>query len=127
MIANRAFWACLSFPLAIAAQTHSSHAEDALLCTRTDGMIPGPLVSDKVAARKIFEAISENLQDTKKYRDIRVSDEGATWVVVGFEQAPRPVPPPKGYESVEITTGGGGLTLRIDKCTGAVTEAYYAR
>jgi len=58
-----------------------------------------------------------------------VVDDGKSWAV--YEQqrgaGTKVTPLPNGWEKVMVTAGGGGLTLEIDKCTGAITEAYYDR
>ncbi|MBV9989810.1 MAG: hypothetical protein JOZ72_00840 [Alphaproteobacteria bacterium] len=95
-------------------------------------MIEGPVVPTKQAAKEIYIAIAKAREPKawRKQPDIFVLDEGATWGV-GQDS---PVPPVKTWknaqgkvmETITVSTGGGGLEMEIDKCTGAVAM-HYAR
>lgn len=96
-------------------------------------MIRGPYVANKTAARGIFKTIAAAIEPqahrNKRYPIVVVVDDGKSWAV--YEQqrggGTKVTPLPNGWEKVVVTAGGGGLTLEIDKCTGAITQAYYDR
>lgn len=91
-----------------------------LQCPRQPGTIGGPYVPDPEAAKAIFLVVEKALggSGTHRNRPLGVSDEGSSWTVSHM-----PPPRPPGTR----TFGGGMLTVEIDKCTGAVLKAYYAR
>jgi hypothetical protein len=85
------------------------------VCHHQDGMIDGPVVPTAEVARGIFTAVAKPLQSEQaasKYV-LTVVDNGSAW---GLHQA---LPTP--------TDGGGGLEMRIDKCTGAVSALHYSK
>ncbi|MEO7691248.1 MAG: hypothetical protein ABIS51_18335 [Sphingomonas sp.] len=88
------------------------------VCRHQDGMIDGPFVPNAEVARGIFNAVAKPLQGERvasRYV-LTIIDTGAAWVL---------------YQALPThninTRGGGGLTMRIDKCTGAVSEMHYTR
>jgi hypothetical protein len=95
-------------------------AGPAPVCHHEDGLIDRPVVPTAEVARAIFAAVAKPLQSEQaasKYV-LTIADGGAAWVV--FQALP---PPPAGM----IQFGGGGLEMRIDKCTGAISEMHYSR
>jgi len=89
------------------------------VCRHQDGMIDRPVVPTAEVARSIFAAVAKPLQSEQTAGGyvLTIADEGAAWAV--FQALPdRPG---------MITMGGGGLTMRIDKCTGAISEMHYQR
>lgn len=89
------------------------------VCPHHDGLIDGPVVPTAEVARGIFAAVAKPLQSEQaasKYV-LTIADQGADWAV--YQALPKP--------PGTITVGGGGLEMRIDKCTGAISEMHYSR
>jgi hypothetical protein len=90
------------------------------VCRHQDGVIDGPVVPTAEVAQGIFNAIAKPLQSEQvasRYV-LTVFDDGAAW---GINQV---LPAPT---DGSVIFGGGGLTMRIDKCTGAISEMHYLR
>ena len=89
------------------------------VCQHRDGLIDGPLVPTAEIARGIFMAVARPFQSGQAASGyvLTIADQGADWAVY---QAP---PTPSGVS----VRGGGGLTMRIDKCTGAISEMHFIR
>ncbi len=88
------------------------------VCRHQDGMIDGPVVPTAEVARGIFTAVaraSQSEQAAGQYV-LTIVDTGAAWGV--YQALPT--------DNIN-TRGGGGLTMRIDKCTGAISEMHYSR
>ncbi len=90
------------------------------VCHHQDGMIDRPVVPTAEVARDIFAAVAKPLQSEQAASGyvLTIADQGAAWVVYRA-----PPPPPAGMS----IRGGGGLEMRIDKCTGAISEMHYSR
>ena len=95
-------------------------AGPAPVCRHQDGMIDGPVVPTAEVARGIFAAVAKPLQSeqTASAYVLTIADVGVAW---GVSQA---LPAPTDGSAIR---GGGGLTMRIDKCTGAISEMYFIR
>lgn len=100
-------------------------------CGKEAGMVAGPFVKDAATARRIFEAVAEGLRDPAFIAayGILVNEEAADWVV--FQSRPSA---PDACEHATSDTAGcsvsasaGGLSMRVDKCTGAVSHVHYQR
>src|SRR4051812_37103328 len=80
-----------------------------------------PVVPDEAAARRIFAAVLESRPRRRGPRyALEVSpdrDDPGKWLVVQSLLPPRRKPP---RGSIWIQAGGGGLGMRIDRCTGAI-------
>ena len=89
------------------------------VCHHQDGLIGGPVVPTAEVARGIFSAVAKPLQSDKAASQyvLSIFDAGTAW---GVYQA---LPTPAGTEAF----GGGALEMRIDKCTGAISEMHYIR
>ena len=90
-----------------------------LACPKEPGFIGGPLVPTADAAKGIFAVVSQAIlpgQPRDKYVLV-ATDNGTTWSV---SQGLRP-------PNDKNTFGGGGLTMQIDKCTGAISEVHAIR
>ncbi|MEP7006581.1 MAG: hypothetical protein ABI810_11405 [Sphingomonas bacterium] len=106
----------LALQIIVMAPTASGPAP---VCRHQDGLIDGPVVPTAEVARGIFAAVAKPLQSEQaasKYV-LTIADQGAAWAV---HQA---LPNTPGM----ITMGGGGIEMRIDKCTGAIREMHYSR
>jgi hypothetical protein len=89
------------------------------VCHHQDGLIDGPAVPTAEVARGIFAAVAKPLQSELAASGyvLTIADQGAAWAVY------QALPNPPGM----TTRGGGGLEMRIDKCTGAISEMHYIR
>ncbi len=87
---------------------------------------PGrPLVANAETARTIFLAVEKDFfpqADREAYPAVDVRDEGERWSV--FRWRP-PVSLPNGQ--LEVTHGGGQLTLAIAKCDATISDVYLSK
>jgi hypothetical protein len=88
-------------------------------CPHTAGHIQGPFVPTAAAARQVFIAIGDAVAPDAmaKHQDVVVQDEGSYWAVFQTMRVRR------GENGPVVTSSGGGLSLDLDKCTGAVLRA----
>ena len=85
-------------------------------CVKEPGHIPGPFVPDANTARAIFLVVEKAvvfLADAAHFPVVKVQDEGDSWEVF------------RTRESDEF--GGGQLQLKIEKCTGRISQASLSR
>jgi hypothetical protein len=86
-----------------------------------------PVAPDEAAARRIAEAViaTRPFQSRQRYilRVTPADDDPGQWVA--FETPP-PLPPDR-HGVVHVQRGGGGLGMRIDRCTGAISRLFYQR
>jgi hypothetical protein len=92
-------------------------------CTHTDGLIDGPFVPNAAIATAIYRAVRPGIGEGPKPElpEVEVFDAGGHWEVMENRKRAPPSDP------MEMTYGGGQLYLRIDKCTGAISDAAYNR
>lgn len=86
----------------------------------------GELVPSAQVARDIAEVIFRSRQSPElrsRYVVHVEQDEGRGWVV--FQTLPDS--PPDANGNVTVTAGGGGLGMRIDRCSGAMSSVFYLR
>jgi hypothetical protein len=87
-----------------------------------------PVAPDEAAARRIAEAViaSRPSRPRRRYilRVVPDRDDPALWVA--FQSLPPPRRPARPNEIV-LQAGGGGLEMRIDRCTGAISRLFYER
>jgi glyoxylase-like metal-dependent hydrolase (beta-lactamase superfamily II) len=92
-------------------------------CPHSGGYIDGPFAPTPAAARGIYlavrKAIAPRLRWTRREQVI-VNDEGDHWSVYSSV-------PPKTRKGGVVVRAGGGLELEINKCSGAVAHAAYAK
>ena len=100
-------------------------------CPKKPGLLAGPFVDKAETARAIFQAVARGLRGDASMNayNVNVRDEVDHWTVY---QSLRPEPgdcevAPPGTTTCSVTSGGGGLEMHIDKCTGAISHAHYAR
>ncbi|KCZ86485.1 hypothetical protein HHI_17213 [Hyphomonas hirschiana VP5] len=86
-------------------------------CPHVGGMIEGPYVAGESTARSIAQAVVEQMQwhDLQAEYDLNIRDDGDAWIA--FQS-------PKERQDVR---GGGGLTMRISKCDGAISSMHWQR
>ncbi len=97
--------------------------QSGLTCPKIPGYIQGPFVPDKVAAKRLFVAhlatIDGRLPEKSEF--LEVVDRGTDWELrlkyAPADQGGRPIP----------LQGAIALTMKLDKCTGAVVEASRVR
>jgi hypothetical protein len=87
-----------------------------------------PVAPTQMAARRIAEAViaARPHQPRQRYvlRVIPDQDDPGSWSA--FQSLPEPtrrLPPGQ----IRVTAGGGGVEMRIDRCTGAVSRLFYVR
>ncbi|MEA3039469.1 MAG: hypothetical protein QOE79_1982 [Sphingomonadales bacterium] len=87
-----------------------------------------PMVPDEAAARRIFSGVLAVRPHRRgPHYLLKVApdrDDPGKWLVV------QTLPPPRGKlppGRIWVEAGGGGLGMRIDRCTGAVSDLYYQR
>jgi hypothetical protein len=91
-----------------------------LLAAAAGGPCVHPAAPDQASARRIAQTIIVNRNRTGRPLppyDLRIEadrDDSGQWLAY---QTPRNGP----------TRGGGGMSFRIDRCTGAVSRITYAR
>jgi len=87
-------------------------------CTARWGKPGKPLVSNPDTARAIFLAVEKDFfpnADAKTYPAVEVADEGTKWAI--FRWRP-PVATSAG--DMEVTRGGGQLSIAVSKCTAEI-------
>jgi hypothetical protein len=92
-----------------------------------------PLATQKQVALGIFNAIASGRQTVRgdKY-ETKIDDQGDSWSIYQVLKGGDSVKEFTGKngqrsESVNITAGGGGLEMIIDKCTAVVSDAHLSR
>lgn len=125
----------LFLAIAASAQADAESVAGGLTCPKQDGFVGGPYVATKDTAAEIYATIGkamfpgtfQNLQ--KKYPKVTVEDQGDKWGVTQTREQPPQTrgTDGQGREFIIVQAGGGMLDMTIDKCTGAVSEMYFAR
>ena len=87
-----------------------------------------PVAPDRAAARRLAEAVLAGHQSprTRYVLNIEPDRDDPAHYWRAFQSLPpprRPAPP----GSIWVVAGGGGLGMRIDRCTGEVSELFYQR
>src|SRR5882757_3368657 len=100
------------------AQVPQTSAPKQIKCSKTEGYIGGPFVSTRQAARQIFLAVAREIapDKVKQYPVVTITDAGDHWEV---SQATQPSTDPAPPNSISVDAGGGGVYMRIEKCSGA--------
>jgi hypothetical protein len=91
-------------------------AAQPIACPKRDSM-PRPMVPTAEVAKGIYLAVEKGLKfhpNPMIHSDLVVSDGGAAW------QVSRHLKP-------KHMKGGGQLSLRIDKCSGEISHAWFAK
>jgi hypothetical protein len=85
-----------------------------------------PWVSTKDAAKAIYLAVgqAQGIPRFKDYPIILVEDGGDHWSV--WQESGKPPPKLKAGQVI-VQAGGGQLSMDIDKCTGAISNAVRNR
>lgn len=87
----------------------------------------GEAVPDASTARRIAEAIITSRMPssrTRRYQLVVEPDEEVAGAWLAHQSMPRPQ---QTRRSITVAMGGGGLTMRIDRCTGTISNLYYQR
>jgi hypothetical protein len=96
-------------------------------CPHVDGFIDGPFVPTKAATRRVYLAtlaiVAPNHR-IARHAKVVIEDAGDRWSVYEYEDTP---PANEARGEMTVTIGGGGLSLQIDKCSGAVVNASLER
>jgi hypothetical protein len=100
--------------VATASAAHSASPK----CSHEDGFIEGPLVPDHKTAEAIFRAVisARFPRSLSSYPIIKVADNGGSWTVYSTATPVKSIP---GEVVVEM---GGGMSMAIEKCTGAISK-----
>lgn len=114
---------CTSTPI-----NKSSTELGSYVCPKYPGLIAGPFVRTEDSALTIAEAVISDLQSDEvreKYR-LEISDAEKYWAV---NQLPRgwSEDPIQDDGTLVISSGGGGISMLISKCDGAITQAHWIR
>lgn len=87
-----------------------------------------PVAWNEAAARRIAEAaIAARPHPARKRYVLRIQpddDDPGQWIAFQSRPEPRRREGPGWFR---VTAGGGGLSMRIDRCTGAVSRLYYSK
>jgi hypothetical protein len=95
-----------------------------------------PVAPDEQAARRIAEAIIANVPSSAMVRRAKAAgkrydltvhadrDDASKWIA--FQSPRRDRARPKRNEII-VHFAGHGLGMKIDRCTGAISEMYYQR
>jgi hypothetical protein len=113
------------FVLASASVTTAMGAADPPLCRDTN-FINRQFVPTAEIAQAIYRAIGHGLARDflKRYPIVVADDKGDHWSMSQTNSEP---PPKVGVGTVVVSAGGGQLSMDIDKCSGAVTNASFNR
>jgi hypothetical protein len=108
---------------AFASSADSSPNRIPLTCPKSGGYISGPFAGTKATAEKIFLAIRGEVAPQYKGSNsssVRADDKGDYWSVyqIKLMRTDRKSPP---------IAMANGLSLEIDKCSGAVKSAAFVR
>lgn len=91
-------------------------------------MPTGPVIPDEKTARAVAKAIISAQPTSERLRKYRLNisggglTEGAWFAYQGPENKPKIT-----HKEISVVMGGGGLTMRIDRCTGAISDLHYVR
>lgn len=87
-----------------------------------------PVVPDEAAARRIAEsviAVRGSPRDRRYVLKVMPDrDDAGQWLA--FQSLPEPRQP-RNPRRIVVSTGGGGLGMRIDRCTGTISRLSYQR
>lgn len=88
-----------------------------------DGYIDGPFVPTEGAARRIYLAARDAIAPGQRSMNlqVKINDEGDHWSVYAIRRVRQQ------DHGLVVVQGGGGLGLQINKCSGAVSNAAFAR
>jgi|GEM_PF-3325031 len=110
----------LSAPFAARADTGNRNA------CQGEGIGREPLVQSEATAKEIFLAIARARApfNMKRYPLVVANDAGDHWEVTQAGKTPSTT-----YAAGTVTTtfGGGQLSMHIDKCSGAISKAYFSK
>lgn len=112
--------------IALAAPAIAATPDSALTCAPRLGKTT-PLVASAETAKDLFIAIERDFfpqANKTEYPDVEAIDSGAYWDVFR-RRSPDRDPQPEGY--ITIRAGGGQLSMRIDKCTSAISHMQLSR
>lgn len=95
-------------------------------CQKVDGYVAGPFVPDERTAAGIYDAVAQVAAPGNRVRFPRTvaDDEGDHWIVSQVSDAPHP---PAKTGEVHVQIGRGQFVMSIDKCTGEISQASFAR
>jgi len=104
-----------------------AHADDGEInACQSRGIGREPLVQSEATAKEIFLAIARAKApfNMKRYPIVIARDSDDHWEVT---QAATSSSTAYAHGTVTTTSGGGQLSMSINKCNGAVSEAYFNR
>ena len=85
----------------------------------------GELVPNSQVARELANVIIRSRQTARRRSrySLHVEKDAAGWVI--FQSLAGSLPKANGRTTV--TAGGGGLSMRIDRCNGTISDVHYQR
>ena len=110
--------------LAGCAHTPFSAADPSSSCRSQDAARAAALVKMPQTAKAIFLAVEADYapyDNPNAFPDISVDDEGGYWRVSRGRM------PVTSGDTIEVTMGGGQLSLRIKKCDGQIDQVHFSR
>ena len=113
----------LLFPIS---KSSAARDETPIRCER-GGLGGNPLVPDAATAKAIFVAVARAVwpDNLRTFPVVVAEDKGDHWEV-GDERRKKPVRlncASDSPQSIIVMAGGGMLSMNIDKCTGAISDA----
>ena len=121
MVKSAGLICLLAASSALAAESQSASAPlDKMTCPHVAGHIDGPFVPTSQNARSIYLAVRSAITpwlDGRHNVQVKVEDGGDRWDVFADELVGEKA------GQIVVTKGGGDLSLQIDKCSRAVSNA----
>lgn len=112
--------------LCAAAVAQAAPFEIEAKCEKAPGLIGGPYIPDARTAEQVYRAVADGVLPgaLERFPVVEVEDQGKAWLVSQRRQVPKAKPKPG---EIVVSAGGGQLSMKIDKCSGAISEVVANR